>query len=92
MLADIVSKNGCLLLNVPLKGDGTIDAEEEEVLRGIGAWLAVNGEAVYGTRPWKVFGEGPSRVSTGHLKESNLHTPPATYASRRKAARSTPSH
>lgn len=58
MLADIVSKNGNLLLNIPLKHDGTIDAEAEKVLADLGAWMAVNGEAIYGTRPWKVFGEG----------------------------------
>lgn len=58
MLADIVSKNGNLLLNIPLKHDGTLDAGEEQVLAALGAWMDVNGEAIYGTRPWKVFGEG----------------------------------
>jgi alpha-L-fucosidase len=60
MLADIVSKNGNLLLNIPVRGDGTIDEKEEEVLKGITAWMDVNGEAIYATRPWKVFGEGPA--------------------------------
>lgn len=59
MLADIVSKNGNLLLSVPVRGDGTIDDKEEAILDGISAWLATNGEGIYGTRPWKVFGEGP---------------------------------
>jgi alpha-L-fucosidase len=60
MLADIVSKNGNLLLNVPVRSDGTIDEQEREVVEGIAAWMQINSEAVYGTRPWKVFGEGPS--------------------------------
>jgi alpha-L-fucosidase len=60
MLADIISKNGSLLLNVPVRSDGTIDEQEREVVEGIAAWMRINGDAVYGTRPWKVFGEGPS--------------------------------
>jgi hypothetical protein len=52
------SKNGNLLLHIPLKHDGTIDPEEEKVLADLGAWMAGNGEAIYGTRPWLVFGEG----------------------------------
>ncbi len=69
MLADIVSKNGNLLLNVPLRHDGTIDAAEEKVLADMAAWISVNGEAIYGTRPWKVFGEGPERKSGRHFSE-----------------------
>jgi len=60
MLVDIVSKNGNLLLSIPVKGDGTIDADEVNVLRDMAAWIAVNGEGIYGSRPWKVYGEGPS--------------------------------
>ena len=59
MLVDIVSKNGNLLLNFPLLPDGTLDAEEEKVLEGITDWMAVNGEAIHGTRPWKVYGGRP---------------------------------
>jgi alpha-L-fucosidase len=59
-LADIVSKNGNLLLNIPVRGDGTIDEDEVNVVRGIGDWMAVNKEAIFDTRPWKVFGEGPA--------------------------------
>lgn len=60
MLADIVSKNGNLLLSVPVRGDGSIDEKEEAILEEIAAWMAVNGEAIYATRPWKTFGEGPA--------------------------------
>lgn len=59
-LVDIVSKNGNLLLNIPVRGDGTIDSEERTIVENVGAWMQVNGEAIYGTRPWKVFGEGPA--------------------------------
>ena len=60
MLADIVSKNGNLLLNVPVRGDGSIDDKEVTILEQIAAWLDANQEAVFATRPWKVFGEGPA--------------------------------
>ena len=60
MLVDIVSKNGNLLLNIPLKGDGTLDAEEVKILEQLGAWMAINSECIYGTRPWTTYGEGPS--------------------------------
>ena len=60
MLADIVAKNGNLLLNIPQRGDGTIDAEAERVLADLAAWMSVNGEAIFATRPWKVPGEGPA--------------------------------
>jgi alpha-L-fucosidase len=60
MLADIVSKNGNLMLNVPLRRDGTPDEDEVKIVSEIGAWLAVNGDAIYATRPWKIYGEGPS--------------------------------
>ena len=60
MLADIVSKNGNLLLNIPVRGDGTIDEKEEVVLKGIADWMDVNKESIIGTRPWKLFGEGPA--------------------------------
>jgi alpha-L-fucosidase len=64
-LVDIVSKNGNLLLNIPPKADGTIDERAREILVGLGEWMKLNGEAIYGTRPWKVFGEGPVRFTRG---------------------------
>jgi alpha-L-fucosidase len=64
-LVDIVSKNGSLLLNIGPKPDGTIAEPEEAMLREIGQWLAVNGEAIYGTRPFTVYGEGPTAVVEG---------------------------
>ncbi len=66
---DIVAKNGCLLLNIGPKADGTIPEKEAEILREIGAWLKVNGEAIYGSRPWKIHGEGPTETVEGHLSE-----------------------
>ena len=59
MLVDIVSKNGNLLLSVPVRSDGTIDDKERVVLADIKAWMDQNGESIYGTRTWKTFGEGP---------------------------------
>ncbi|MEO6359073.1 MAG: alpha-L-fucosidase, partial [Sphingomicrobium sp.] len=69
-LADVVSKNGNLMLNIPVRGDGTIDDKEEKVLDGITAWMGANGEAIYATRPWRSFGEGPTKAPTGHMAES----------------------
>ncbi len=72
-LCDVVSKNGNLLLNIPLKHDGTIDSDEVAVLAGMADWMAVNGEAIFGTRPWLVFGEGPNNIKNkggSHYTES----------------------
>ncbi|WP_457394123.1 alpha-L-fucosidase [Roseateles sp. P5_E1] len=71
-LADIVSKNGNLLLSIPLRGDGTIDADERKVLEDIAAWMDRNGEAIHGTRPWRTFGEGPTKVGGGMFSEGQL--------------------
>jgi alpha-L-fucosidase len=69
-LIDIVSKNGCLLLNIGPKPDGTIPEPEQKILLEIGRWLAVNGEAIYGSRPWKVFGEGPTGIPEGGFSDT----------------------
>jgi alpha-L-fucosidase len=69
MLVDVVSKNGNLLLNVGPKPDGTIPEEAQRILQEVGAWLKVNGEAIYGSRPWTRFGEGPTEVSGGSFHE-----------------------
>jgi alpha-L-fucosidase len=69
-LVDIVSKNGALLLNIGPRPDGTIPEPDDALLREIGAWLAKNGEAIYGTRPWKVFGEGPTAVVEGPFADT----------------------
>jgi alpha-L-fucosidase len=69
-LVDIVSKNGCLLLNVGPRADGTIPDEAVDLLHETGRWLKVNGEAIYGTRPWEIFGEGDTPIPQGfHERE-----------------------
>jgi alpha-L-fucosidase len=75
MLADVVSKNGTLLLNVPLRPSGEVDQELVESLETIGKWLHRNGAAIYGSRPWKLFGEGPTEVKSGMFGEQLNYSP-----------------
>ncbi|HEY2011852.1 MAG TPA: alpha-L-fucosidase, partial [Bryobacteraceae bacterium] len=71
MLADIVSKNGNLLLNIPLRGDGSIDEDEHTVLNELAAWMKPNEEAIFGTRPFSIFGEGaPDAAGTRNFNEN----------------------
>ena len=71
-LADIVSKNGNLLLNIGPKSDGTIPEAAARTLREVGAWLKVNGDAIYATHPWKTFGEGPTKVVAGAFHDADI--------------------
>jgi alpha-L-fucosidase len=72
MLVDIVSRNGNLLLNFPLPGSGELDAQELTILSEITKWMAMNSEGIYGTRPWKIFGDGPGTQvkGTGRFNET----------------------
>ena len=69
-LTDVVAKNGCLLLSIPMRGDGTIDDKEEAILADMAGWMTVNGEAIFATRPWKTYGEGPTQVMDGMSNEA----------------------
>ncbi len=73
-MIDTVSKNGTFILNIPGRPDGTLDTKEVLILEKIGGWLNVNGEAIYGTRPWKVYGEGPTAVRGGSFQGNSVNT------------------
>ena len=85
MLADIISKNGVMLLNILQRPDGTIDEDAEFILDRIGEWFAVNSEAVYGSRPWRVFGEGETRVKIEGFTEQKTDWNRNDYRFVRKA-------
>lgn len=68
-LCDVVSKNGNLLLSIPQRGDGSIDSDEEKILDDLARWFQLNGDGIYGTRPWRVFGEGPTKPPVGMQNE-----------------------
>jgi len=71
-MIDTVSKNGTFILNIPGRPDGTIDSKEIAVLDGITAWMQTNGEAIYETRPWKVYGEGPNQIKAGSFQGNSI--------------------
>ena len=70
MLADIVSKNGNLLLSVPVRGNGELDEDEIAFLKDLAKWMDVNGECIFATRPWSIYGEGPS--TTGPVEKGQF--------------------
>jgi alpha-L-fucosidase len=74
-LSDIVSKNGNLLLNIVLYPDGSLPPESQTLLDELAVWMRVNSEAIHGTRPWTVFGEGPTEFAGGAFKEDAVYTP-----------------
>jgi alpha-L-fucosidase len=73
MLVDVVSKNGNLLLNIPVRGDGTIDEKEIAVVEGIAQWMDINKESIFDTRPWKIFGEGPTAESANPINAQGFN-------------------
>lgn len=74
-LCDVVSKNGNLLLNIPMRGDGSIDEKEERIVEEIAAWMERFGEAIYGTRPWRIHAEGPTKPRGGMFAEGGPKSP-----------------
>lgn len=73
ILVDVVSKNGNLMLNIPVRGDGTIDEKERAIVESIGEWMNINSEGIYSTRPWITFGEGPAIESAAPLSAQGFN-------------------
>ena len=73
MLVDVVSKNGNLLLSVPLRGDGTPDPTELRIVGEIGRWMQVNSESIYDTRPWVIYGEGPTAEAANPINAQGFN-------------------
>jgi alpha-L-fucosidase len=71
-LCDVVAKNGNLMLSVPMRGNGTIDSDEVAILEALAAWMKINGEAIFGTRPWRSYGEGPTQIRAGMFGENDI--------------------
>jgi len=71
-LCDVVAKNGCLLLSVPVRGDGTIDSEERRIVEQVATWTSRYGEAIFASRPWKKSGEGPTQIASGQFGEGKM--------------------
>jgi alpha-L-fucosidase len=91
LLIDVVSTNGALILNIPLRGDGAIDAEERKFLQELASWIEINGEAIFETRPWTIHGEGPKQIKPNQFNEKVADEYTATdIASRRKGMRCMP--
>jgi alpha-L-fucosidase len=78
-LCDVVSKNGNLMLSVPIRGDGTIDDKERQIVEEIATWMGRYGDAIYGTRPWRMHGEGPTVGGGGAFSEGG---PNSTYTAK----------
>jgi alpha-L-fucosidase len=82
MLVDIVSKNGNLLLNIPVRGDGTIDDKEIAILEGIAAWMDVNKESIFDTRPWNTYGEGPIAETANPINAQGFNEGKTKYSNK----------
>ena len=74
MMADIVSKNGNMLLNVVQYPDGSLPPQSETLLADLAAWMKINAPAIHGTRPWTIFGEGPTETAAGMFQEKSDYT------------------
>ena len=82
MLVDVVSKNGNLLLSVPLRADGTPDPTEIKVVKQIGAWMQINSESIYDTRPWVIYGEGPTAEAANPINAQGFNEGRQKYSAK----------